>query len=372
MKPLEGITVVTLEQAVAAPMASCRLADAGARVIKIERPSGDFARGYDDVIHGEASYFVWLNRGKESIVLDLKTDADIQLLEKMLVKADVFIQNLATGATERLGIGSEALRERYPRLITCDISGYGEGAYRHMKAYDFLVQSESGLVAISGGENELGRIGVSICDIGTGVNAFAGIMQALFLRERTGKGSRVKTSLFATAAEWMQVPLAHYDYGGKAPKRGGLSHPSISPYGGYKTKDGETVVISIQNNREWQRFVAEVLEEPWMAHDERYASNVARVQNRPAMNEIIDKVFSSYTRDKLLLLLHETGIAYASVNSVEDLSKHPALKRKTMLVGNAVATMIAPAITTDFEDDAFAPAPALGEHSDKIRAEFSN
>lgn len=371
-KPLEGITVVTLEQAVAAPMASCRLADAGARVIKIERPSGDFARGYDDVVHGEASYFVWLNRGKESIVLDLKTNDDLQLLENILAKADVFIQNLATGATTRLGIGSDELRERYPKLITCDISGYGEGDYSHMKAYDFLVQCESGLVAISGGENEMGRIGVSICDIGTGMNAYAGILEALLLRDRTGQGSSVKTSLFATAVEWMQVPLAHHDYAGKAPKRVGLSHPSISPYGGYQTKDGETVVISIQNNREWNKFVNEVLKEPWMAEDERYATNVARVTNRLEMNKIINKVFSSYNRVKLLSLLSETGIAYGSVSSVADLSKHPALKRKSMLVGSMTANMIAPAVTTDVSDETFAPAPALGEHSTKIREEFRN
>jgi len=234
-----------------------------------------------------------------------------------------------------------------------------------MKAYDFLVQSESGLVAISGGENELGRIGVSICDIGTGLNAYAGVLEALFLRERTGKGSSVKTSLFETAAEWMQVPLAHYDYAGKAPKRVGLSHPSISPYGGYKSKDGETVVISIQNNREWKSFVTEVLKEPWMLEDERYTTNVGRVTNRPEMNKIIDKAFA-----ELLPLLSSAGIAYGSVNSVADLSKHPALKRKSILVGSVSATMIAPAVTTDYSDETFTSAPALGEHSDKIRREF--
>lgn len=372
MKPLEGILVVSIEQAVAAPMATCRLADAGARVIKVERPSGDFARGYDSVVHGEASYFVWLNRGKESLVLDLKAAGDMALLERILAQADVFVQNLAPGATTRMGIGSDTLRERFPRLITCDISGYGDGDYSYMKAYDFLVQCESGLVAVSGAEEELGRIGVSICDIGTGINAFGGIMQALFLRERTGRGSSIKLSLFDTAAEWMQVPLAHHEFGGKAPRRVGLNHPSIAPYGGYETGDGEIVVIAIQNNREWARFVAEILAQPEMIDDPLYATNNARVANREQMNAAINRVFGRYTRAELLPRLREAGIAYGSVNSVADLSAHPALRRRSMMVNDELAQLIAPAIITGDDDSMYAPVPSLGEHTDKIRQEFSS
>jgi len=370
MKPLDGITVIALEQAVAAPLATCRLADAGARVIKIERAAGDFARGYDSVVHGEASYFVWLNRGKESIVLDLKDADDLAFMEQLLAQADVFVQNLAPGGTDRLGIGSDALRARYPRLITCDVSGYGDGDYSYMKAYDLLVQCESGIVAVSGGENELGRVGVSICDIGTGINAFGGIMQALFLRERTGKGSSVEVSLFGTAAEWMQVPLAHHDFGGKAPSRVGLNHPSIAPYGGYKTKDDETVVISIQNNREWAKFAADILERPELADEPLFATNNARVANRPQMNEIITDVFSRYDRADLLPKLRTVGIAYGSVNSVADLSEHPALRRRTMSVNGKEAHLVAPAITTDTNDETYAPVPSIGEHTEQIRKEF--
>lgn len=371
MKALEGILVVSLEQAVAAPMASCRLVDAGARVIKIERESGDFARGYDAVVHGEASYFVWLNRGKESLVLNLKESEDMALLERILAKADVFVQNLAAGATERLGIGSDALRKRYPRLITCDISGYGDGEYSDMKAYDFLVQSESGLVAVSGAEEEMGRIGVSVCDIGTGMNAFGGIMQALFLRERTGQGSSVKVSLFSTAAEWMQVPLAHYEFGGKAPRRVGMKHPSIAPYGGYKTKDGEMVVISIQNEREWAQFATEILQRPDMIDDTLYANNNVRVANREQMDRIINSVFGAYTRAELLPRLREAKIAYGSVNSVADLSVHPALRRRSMPVNGEMIEMIAPAVAMDEDDSSYAPIPKLGEHTEKIRQEFA-
>ncbi len=371
MKPLEGILVIAVEQALAAPMATCRLVDAGARVIKIERSAGDFARGYDSVVHGEASYFVWVNRGKESVVLDLKAADDIALLERMLAQADVFIQNLAPGATERLGIGSADLRQRYPRLITCDISGYGDSDYSEMKAYDFLVQCESGLVGVSGGEHELGRIGVSICDVGTGLNAFGGIMQALFLRERTGEGSSIKVSLFDTAAEWMQVPLAHYEFGGNAPRRMGLNHPSIAPYGGYQTKEGATVVIAIQNNREWASFARHLLGRPELADDPDYATNEARVENRPKMNQIINNVFSSQTRAELLPKLRTAAIAYGSVNSLADLAQHPALRRREMLVNGQTAALIAPPVIMANDDERYAPVPTLGEHNDKVRREFS-
>ena len=370
-KPLAGILVISLEQAVAAPLASCRLADAGARVIKIERSTGDFGRGYDSAVHGEASYFVWLNRGKESIVLNLKEEEDAALLHRMLAKADVFIQNLAPGATERLGIGSQALQEKYPRLVTCDVSGYGDGPYRDMKAYDFLVQSETGLVAISGAPEAMGRIGVSICDIGTGMNAYSGILQALFLRERTGKGSGVKVSLFDTAADWMTVPLMQYDYGGKAPKRVGMNHPSIAPYGGYKSQEGEMVVISIQNNREWARFCRQVLERPDMVEDERFSSNNARVANRVAMNEVINAVFGRYPRLALQAKLRESAIAYGAVNTVPDLSSHPALRRQAMQVNGEIAQLVASPIITEHDDEVFRSVPQIGEHTEKIRAEFA-
>jgi crotonobetainyl-CoA:carnitine CoA-transferase CaiB-like acyl-CoA transferase len=265
--PLDGIVVVALEQAVAAPYCSSRLADAGARVIKIERPEGDFARGYDGAAHGQSSYFVWINRGKESIALDLKQPTDLALLERLIAQADVFIQNLAPGATARMGIGSEVLRARYPSLITCDISGYGEsGPLYKMKAYDLLVQAESGLVAVSGAPGEgvesLGRIGVSVCDINAGMNALIGIQQALLQRARTGCGSGVQVSLFGSAAELMSVPYLQTRYGGKAPQRVGLKHPTIAPYGAYTCADGRDIVISIQNEREWADFCNIVLRRP--------------------------------------------------------------------------------------------------------------
>ncbi|NBT11462.1 MAG: CoA transferase, partial [Betaproteobacteria bacterium] len=257
--PLEGVLVVALEQAVAAPYCSSRLADAGARVIKVERPEGDFARGYDKSAYGESSYFVWINRGKESVALDLKQAQDMAVLHQMLAQADVFIQNLAPGATQRLGIGSDDLRERHGRLITCDISGYGDtGKLTKMKAYDLLVQAESGLVSINGAAGDWGRIGVSICDINAGLNALIGIQQALIMRGKTGRGSAVKVSLFDSAAELMSVPYLQARYGGKAPERVGLKHPTIAPYGAFTCADGRDILISIQNEREWADFCREV------------------------------------------------------------------------------------------------------------------
>ncbi len=369
-KPLDGMLVVSLEQAVAAPIASCRLADAGARVIKIERPGGDFARGYDSAIFGEASYFVWANRGKESIVMDLKTAADKALLHKMLAKADVWIQNLAPGAAGRLGFDSADLRQANPTLVTCDISGYGEGEYQEMKAYDLLVQCESGLVSISGSPEAYGRIGVSICDIGTGMNAYSGILEALFLRERTGEGSGVRVSLFGTAADWMTVPLMQSEYGQKAPKRVGLNHPTISPYGGYVSKDGETVVISIQNNREWARLCSEVVQKPEMTNDPRFATNNARVENREEVNAAVSQAFSRYAKSHLVEKLRDAKIAFGLVNSVVDLSTHPALRRWPMQVGDNIAQMVAPPVISEFDRGEFPPIPELGEHSDQIRTEF--
>ena len=278
LTPLSGKLVVTLEQAVAAPLCTCRLADAGARVIKIERPEGDFARGYDRAAAGGSSYFAWLNRGKESIALDLKTEADRHLMARLLAHADVFVQNLAVGAAERLGFGSAALRAVHPRLITCDISGYGEeGPYADMKAYDLLIQAESGLVSVNGAPGAYGRVGVSVADIACGMNAALGVTQALMRRERTGQGEGVAVSLFDAMAEWMTVPLLHYEGLGRAPERIGLAHPSIAPYGGFDCADGQTLLISIQSDREWAQLCEQVLGRPELAGDPRFATNDARV-----------------------------------------------------------------------------------------------
>lgn len=369
-KPLDGILVIALEQALAAPFASCRLADAGARVIKIEREVGDFARHYDSVMHGESAYFVWTNRGKESVVLDLKKPEDLRLLKKMLAKADVFIQNLAPGATQRLGIGSAQLVEEHPTLITVDITGYGETSYQDMKAYDFLVQSESGLVSVSGAPDAPGRIGVSIVDVGTGMNVYSGVLEALLLRSKTGTGSHLQVSMFDTAAEWMHVPLAHYEFAGKAPKPVGLHHPSIAPYGGYPTQDG-IVLIAIQNNREWARFAEMVLGNRLLATDPLFATATARVANRPKMDTHITAVFSQKTRAEMMEILQNAKIAFASVNSVADLSEHPAIRKTPMSVGGETVGIVAHPVMMQSRDEVFAPTPALGEHTEAVRKEFS-
>ncbi len=373
--PYDGLFVVTLEQAVAAPLCSCHFAEGGARVIKIERDGGDFARRYDSVVKGESSYFVWANHGKESLQLNIKDPDDAELLHSILARADVFIQNLAPGAVGRAGFDTDELRQRHPRLITCDISGYGEeGEYRDMKAYDFLVQCESGLVAINGSPKGYGRIGVSICDIGAGMNAIIGIQRALFQRERTGRGSGVKVSLFDTAADWMTVPLMHAQYGGKAPERVGLHHPSIAPYGGYQTSDGEILAISIQNEREWQRFCAEVLALSSLADDPRFSDAEQRVQNRKELDIFINGVFSAHSRAELEATLKAAGIAYGAVNSVETFADHAQLRRRPVrLPDGQQAELVAPAIrTTDEPDDAhYGPVPTLGQHSQAIRREFA-
>ena len=362
--------VVSIEQAVAAPYCSTRLREAGARVIKIERAGGDFARGYDAVAGGDSSYFFWLNQGKESLILDFKQADDAKLLHRILAETDVLIQNLAPGALSRAGFDLNDLRKQYPKLITCDISGYGYGKeVAGLKAYDFLVQAESGLVSISGGENELGRIGISLCDIGAGMTAHAGILEALLKRERTGTGSAVEVSLFGVAADWMTVPLLHRDYGGKAPARAGLHHPSIAPYGGYLTKEGEIVIIAIQNEREWQRFCEGVLQLPERTRDEAFCNNRQRVINRPALDEMINSVTQTLDRSMLLERLQNADIAFGSVNSVEDFSKHPALQRRRgrSSNGSLVHYPVRPMGTTDAETS----APEIGQHSDSIREEFA-
>ncbi len=370
-RPLDGILVVALEQAVAAPYCSSRLADAGARVIKIERPEGDFARGYDRAVHGESSYWVWINRGKESVALNLKASEDLQLLQSMLAKADVFIQNLAPGATERLGIGSAALRERHPKLVTCDISGYGDdGKFFGLKAYDLLVQAESGLVSISGAPGEWGRIGVSVCDITAGMNALIGIQQALMQRERTGKGSAVKVSLFGSAAELMSVPYLQTRYGGKAPERVGLKHPTIAPYGAFTCADGRDIVISIQNEREWGDFCRTVLRRPELLEDPRSKGNAARVENRPFVDGVVSEVFASLSSGTVVDRLTEAQTAFGQVNSVYDLIQHSQLRTHRMSVQGRDVEVPASPWGVEWEQDRFAAAPALNEHGAALRGEF--
>jgi itaconate CoA-transferase len=369
--PLSGLLVVSIEQALAAPLCTCRLADAGARVIKVERDSGDFARGYDSVVHGEASYFVWTNRGKESVQLDLHDADDQALMHRMLAQADVFVQNLGPGASARAGFGSAELRARYPSLITCDISGYGEdGPYRDMKAYDLLVQSESGLVSVSGPPGEYGRIGVSICDIGAGMNALIGIQQALLARERTGCGSAVQVSLFDTAADWMSVPVLHQAYAGQGPRRVGLSHPSIAPYGGFQTADDETLVIAVQNEREWSRFACDFLGDPDVAQDPRFGSNNLRVANRTQLDDLIRQAFAAYPRAALEGRLQQAGIAYGAVNSTAALLAHPQLRTWPVATPSGEAMLVAPPVRSEHDTGRFRAVPALGQHSAAVRAEF--
>lgn len=361
-KPLEGITVVALEQAVAAPYCTSRLADAGARVIKIERPEGDFARGYDQAVFGESSYFVWINRGKESVVLDLREPEAKARLRTLIAGADVFVQNLAPGAAARLGFGAQALRERHPRLVTCDISGYGEeGPLQHQKAYDLLVQAEAGLVAVSGAPGPWGRIGVSICDITAGMNALIGVQQALMQRERTGRGSGVQVSLFGSAAELMAVPYLQARYGEKAPERVGLKHPSIAPYGSFTCSDGREIVLSIQNEREWAGFCATVLGDASLATDPRFADNAARVRHRAELEASIQAVFGRMTHGEVADRLTEAQTAFGAINSVHDLIDHPQLRTKPMKVNGRIAEIPAAPFTVEWEDDSFPPAPRVGE-----------
>ncbi len=366
--PLQGLTVVTIEQALAAPLCSSRLAEAGARVIKIERAQGDFARGYDSAVKGESSYFTWTNQGKESVVLDFKKSTDAQCLSRLLSQADIFIQNLAPGALQRSGFGSEALREKHPKLITCDISGYSPSTQTsHLKAYDLLIQAESGLLDVSGGVNEIGRIGVSICDIGAGMTAHAAILEALLLRHKTGKGSGVQVSLFDVVADWMSVPLMHYDYAGKAPKRVGLHHPSIAPYGAYPVKDNQLIIIGIQNEAEWQRFCKGVLKQPELSSDERFHSNNQRVANRVLLDDAIQTGTLQLQKTELIARLIEHKIAFGSVSSVAELSEHPGLRRRKVGLTEGVQVSIParPIVNTEFQPIS-GRSPKLGEHTSNI------
>ncbi len=372
-KPLAGLLVVSLEQAVAAPYCASRLADMGARVIKIERAEGDFARGYDTAVQGLSSYFVWLNRGKESLVADIKQPDDAALLHRMLAKADVFIQNLAPGAAARSGFGSEALRAQYERLITVDISGYGEtGDYATMKAYDLLIQAESGLATVTGHPAGPGRVGVSIADVACGMNAYTGVLEALIERSLTGRGKGLKVSLFDAVADLMNVPLMYFEGTGQTPPRLGLAHPSICPYGAFATKDGSLVLIAIQNEREWATFCAGFLDDADLPKQPGFETNNIRVANRPMVDERVGQTFAALTRDQAATKLRASNTAYGFVNDLAALGHHPALRRTPIgLPGGGVAQIVAPAVIRVGEKLALGPVPATGQNSEAIRREFA-
>ena len=370
--PLAGLLVVSLEQAVAAPYCSSRLADAGARVVKIERPEGDFARAYDRAAQGLSSYFVWLNRGKQSLVADIKAPEDAGLLHRMLARADVFIQNLAPGAAARAGFGSAALRAAHPRLITVDISGYGEsGDYAAMKAYDLLVQAESGLASITGHPAGPGRVGVSACDIACGMAAHAGVLEALIERGITGRGKGLAVSLFDGMADWMNVPLIYFEGTGIVPPRMGLAHPSICPYGAFATSDGALVLISIQNEREWANFCTHFMQEPDLPQRPGFESNFHRVRHRPMVDAHIAAVFAGLTRDEAAASLRQANTAYGFVNGVAEFARHPALRRITVETSAGPVSIAAPPVLTTAGPPALGPVPDVGQHSAALRAEFA-
>jgi len=372
MLPFANLLVVSLEQAVAAPYCRSRLADAGARVIKVERAEGDFARGYDTAAGGLSSYFVWLNRGKQSLVADIKQPADAALLHRLMARADVFIQNLAPWAAARAGLGADDLRERFPRLITVDISGYGDtGEYAAMKAYDLLVQAESGLAMITGHPAGPGRVGVSACDIACGMAAHAGVLEALIERGITGRGKGLKVSLFDGMADWMNVPLLFFEGTGRAPQRLGLAHPSICPYGAFATSDGALVLISIQNEREWAEFCARFLEEPDLPRREGFQTNVIRVAHRPQVDAHIAAVFARLSRGAAAEKLVAANTAFGFVNGVAELARHPALRRAAVDTPNGTVSLAAPPVVFSDGSRVLGPVPALGEHTAAIRAEFA-
>lgn len=370
-RPLDGLLVVSMDQAVAAPYCGARLADAGARVIKVERPEGDFARGYDTAVGGLSTYFVWLNRGKESLTANIKDPDDAAMLHRMIDQADVFIQNLAPGAAARAGFDSEALRKRNPRLVTVDISGYGVGnPYEQMKAYDMLIQAETGLASLTGTEHGPGRVGVSVCDITCGMTAYTAVLEALLLRERTGEGRRIEVSLFGALSDWMNVPVLYYEGTGTAPKRLGLAHPSISPYGAFDLADGSSVLISIQNEREWADLCREVLLDPDLPSRPGFETNNARVANRPAVDGLVAEIFGRLSREEAATRLDRGRIAYGFINQVEDLVRHPALRRAEVATETGVASIIAPGALHDGATYALGRVPAIGEHTEAIRKEF--
>jgi itaconate CoA-transferase len=373
--PLSGIRVVTLEQAVAAPFCSRQLADMGADVIKVERPDGgDFARGYDGALHGLSAYFAWLNRAKRSIALDLKTPRGIEVFTRLLERADVFLHNLAPRAVERMGFGYDDLRAKLPRLIWCGISGYGpDGPYRDKKAYDLLVQAESGVVSLTGSPDAPAKVGISIADIASGLYGYSSILAALLNRERTGAGERIDISMLECLTEWMTPPLYWWHGTGQVPQRCGVRHNMIVPYGAYRCSDG-AVNLAIQNEREWRRFCDRVLEMPALAGDQRFATNASRLQNRAGLEATIEERFSQHSRSDLVRRLDEAGIANGAVNDVPEVAGHPQLAARGRWVSVDSPAGAIPALLPP-HNLAGAPAlmgnvPALGQHTREILAEL--
>ena len=375
MRPLEGITVVALEQAVAAPFATRQLADLGARVIKIERPEvGDFARGYDATVRGLSSHFVWLNRSKESLTLDVKqADAKI-VLHRLLEKADIFVQNLAPGATERLGFGIQDLRKKYPRLIICDVSGYGStGPYRDKKAYDMLIQAEAGLISITGTPETPSKVGISVADIACAMYAYSGILTALLVRAKTGEGVALEASLFDSLGEWMSY-AAYYTLGGSAPPRTGANHATIAPYGPVMSGDHKSVYLGLQNEREWKKFCEVVLENPQLARDSRFDSNAKRVQHRAQLDQAMHEVFRKLTAAEIIARLESAQIANARSNTMEEFLEHPQLKARGRwgTVESPVGPLPAlfPPVQIENVEPVMNEIPALGQQTDAILAEL--
>jgi itaconate CoA-transferase len=374
--PLKGTTVVSLEQAVAAPFATRQLADLGARVIKIERPDGgDFARGYDTTVNGLSSYFVWLNRSKESLTLDLKRPACADVLARLLSRADVFVQNLAPGASGRLGTAPSVLRERHSRLIVCNVSGYGSsGPYSQKKAYDLLVQSEVGLVSITGSADTPAKVGISVADIAAGMYAYTGILTALLARTATGQGTSIEVSLFDALAEWMSQPAYYAAYAGTEPPRSGANHASIAPYGPFRAGDGGAIYLAIQNAREWTRFCADVLIQPELAADGRYATNTLRVQNRATLHAAIESAFDTLTTNNVIERLESAGIAWARMNSVDEFVAHPQLIGRDCWreIGSPAGTLRAlmPPVRMEGVEPVMGHVPSLGQHTDAILGEL--
>ena len=366
--------MVAVEQAVAAPFATRQLADLGARIIKVERPgAGDFARAYDTTVNGMASHFVWLNRSKQSLTLDLKQPEAIEVLRRLLARADVFMHNLAPGAMARLGFASADVRRNHPRLIACEISGYGsDGPYRDKKAYDLLVQSEAGVLSITGSEEEPAKVGISVADIAAGMYAFSSVLAALLRRERTGDGSSLEISLFDSLAEWMSYPV-YYAYGGAPPPRSGARHAVIAPYGPYVAGDGKIVYLGLQNEREWARFCAEVLQRPGMAADARFSSNPRRVEHRAELDAVITEAFSGLTAEQVIARLEAAQIANARMNTVQELIDHPQLaardRWRTVPSAAGPVRMLVPPFNFEGMDIPMSAIPAVGEHTDSILAE---
>ncbi|WP_217477116.1 CaiB/BaiF CoA transferase family protein [Stutzerimonas stutzeri] len=377
-RPLDGITVVSLEHAIAAPFCTRQLADLGARVIKIERPgAGDFARGYDERVDGLASHFVWTNRSKESVTLDIKQAAANQVVDRLLAKADVLVQNLAPGAAARMGLSFEALHERFPRLIVCDISGYGVGGpYEQKKAYDLLIQSEGGFLSVTGGpgDDQMAKAGCSIADIAAGMYAYTGVLSALMLRDKTGEGSRVDVSMLESLVEWMGYPLYYAYEGAPPPPRAGAAHATIYPYGPFPTGDGGTVMLGLQNEREWLLFCEKVLLQPALAFDERFSSNSLRSAHREELRAIIVASFAELSAEQVIERLDAAPIANAHVNDMAGVWAHPQLKarQRWSQVGSPAGEL--PALLPPGSNSAFAPRmdpiPALGEHTEQVLAEL--